>query len=255
MKRNTRKILSAFLLLALSAAALAGCAAVQKVTGQTGSSGATPGAVTINAGNLSADMRLAVGTLKLEDTDLAVTAEQAQNLLPLWKAVKTLGTSDTAAQEEINGLYAQIRETMSTEQINAIDAMSFEQADLTALMAKLGIDPAAGMVGPGGANLTDDQRATRVAGFQAENPNFVPGETTGRGQGGGAGGPPGGFVISGDGAGGPPAGANGGPFTQGGAAGTPDATRMAGRGASMGMSRLFIDPLITLLEERSTAGA
>jgi hypothetical protein len=48
-------------------------------------------------GQLPLETRLAVGILSLENGELAVTPEQAQTLLPLWKAIKTLSSSDTAS--------------------------------------------------------------------------------------------------------------------------------------------------------------
>ena len=51
--------------------------------------------------NMPVEQKLAIGTLKLEGTDLAVTADQAKTLLPLWKAVKTMSTdSNTSAEEQ-----------------------------------------------------------------------------------------------------------------------------------------------------------
>src|SRR5512138_3371913 len=46
--------------------------------------------------------KLAVGSLKLEGSDNAITAEQAKALLPLWKGVKSLAASGTASTEELN---------------------------------------------------------------------------------------------------------------------------------------------------------
>jgi hypothetical protein len=44
----------------------------------------------------------------------AVTAEQAQELLPLWETLKVLESSDTAATQEKDALIEQIQETMSS---------------------------------------------------------------------------------------------------------------------------------------------
>ena len=48
---------------------------------------------------LSVPMQLVLGTLMLEDTELSVDSNQAAQLLPLWKAARSLGSSDTAARE------------------------------------------------------------------------------------------------------------------------------------------------------------
>ena len=49
--------------------------------------------------------KLAVGILKLEGTNNAVTAEEAQKLLPLWKAVRGLANDTKTTTEEMTGLY------------------------------------------------------------------------------------------------------------------------------------------------------
>jgi hypothetical protein len=83
-------------------------------------------------------MLLALGTFKLEDTDQAVTATQAKKLLPLWKAVKSIGASDTAAQAEIDALYRQIKEAMTSDQWKAIQAMNLTMQDAQTIMAEVG---------------------------------------------------------------------------------------------------------------------
>jgi hypothetical protein len=76
------------------------------------------------------ETQLAVGTLKLAGTDQDVTAKQAEQLLILWQTYKQLGESDTAAQAEVDGLVAQIQETMTTEQMQAITDMQVTQQDI-----------------------------------------------------------------------------------------------------------------------------
>ncbi len=78
--------------------------------------------------------QLAVGTLKLSGTEQAVTAEQAKDLLIYWETYKQLAQSGTAAQEEIDGLVAQIQERMTDEQVKAIDSMNITQQDELASM-------------------------------------------------------------------------------------------------------------------------
>ena len=83
--------------------------------------------------------QLAIGTLKLEDTDYAVDSDQASNLLPLWQVLKSLTESDSAAQEEITAIVEQIQETMTPEQLNAIDAMDLTGENLFAVMQEMDI--------------------------------------------------------------------------------------------------------------------
>ena len=49
-------------------------------------------------------MQVAIGTIKLDGTENAVTAEQAKELLPLWETLQVLEGSDTAATEEKDAL-------------------------------------------------------------------------------------------------------------------------------------------------------
>lgn len=60
--------------------------------------------------NQPLESKLAIGILKMEGTDLAITPDQAKTLLPLWKAVKTLSTSATTSPDELNAVYRQIEE-------------------------------------------------------------------------------------------------------------------------------------------------
>lgn len=168
------------------------------------------------------ETKLAIGTLMLEDTDLAVTAEQAKQLLPLWKAVRSLSSSDTASQAEIQALYDQIQETMSAEQIQAIQAMEITPQNTQALMQKLGIE---GGFMAGGSNLSESDIATRTAGRQSSG-----------------GMPMGGPEMMG---GGPP------PDMMGGGQSTTQLTPVAGQQRMNRGNLMFVAPLIRLLEERA----
>lgn len=85
------------------------------------------------AGELPAQTKLILGTINLEGTENAVTTEQAKELLPMFHVLKDLNESDTAAQEEIDGLTNQIQETLTDEQTQAIDAMSLTRRDMFAI--------------------------------------------------------------------------------------------------------------------------
>ena len=89
--------------------------------------------------SLSLQEELMIGTFKLGATDLAVSSDQAEQLIPLWQTLQSLTTSGTAAAEEINAVVNQIKSTMNSQQIDAIDAMKLTQKDLTALMTENGI--------------------------------------------------------------------------------------------------------------------
>jgi hypothetical protein len=83
--------------------------------------------------------KLAVGTLKLENTSFALTPKEATDLLPLWQVYSSLITSDTAAQEEKDALAQQIQETMTSDQINNINSMNLTQRDIFSSMQELGL--------------------------------------------------------------------------------------------------------------------
>ncbi|MFN8413896.1 MAG: hypothetical protein U0Z26_16060 [Anaerolineales bacterium] len=87
----------------------------------------TPGAATEE---LPTQTKVTLGILKLEDTETAITTEQAKELLPMFHVLKDLNDSDTSAQEEIDGLVNQIQETLTQEQLQAIDTMSLSMRDV-----------------------------------------------------------------------------------------------------------------------------
>ena len=143
--------------------------------------------------------QLALGTLQLEDTDLAIDETLAAELLPLWRAVQSLGNSDTAAEAEVQAVINQIQDTMAPEQIAAITGMQLTEESLSSMIedgtlalggfgrgsAGEGTDSGGGFIrggglpgdgpgggipgsGPGGggfANLSEDDIATRQAKF------------------------------------------------------------------------------------------
>lgn len=166
-----------------------------------------------NAGALPATTQLIIGTIKLDDTAQAVTVEQAADLLPLWQTMLVLTNSDTAADQEKEALIAQIQETMTTEQTQAIQDMNLTREDMASIIQEQGMAMGnsqsgntqsrnstrnnSGGFGPGGGgapggmpmpgggevpggrfggegqNMSEEQIATAQAARQA-NENFVP---------------------------------------------------------------------------------
>lgn len=254
MKKKLILGLAIITLLALAAACSSTGAKNSAAATQTAAASSPAGGV---GANVPLSSRLAIGTLQLEGTDLAVTKEEAKTLLPLWKAIKSMSNSDTATAEEIQAVYNQIEESMTADQIAAIKNMEMTQEQMTALMDKLGIDP--GQFGGGRmANLTEEQRATQIAQFQAQGGTggFTPpdGQAPSGGSAGSGGGqtfnggqpPSGGMTFSGGEPGMDP-GMIGGTGTQ--------STQTAGSTQRRmgGMDRMFLDPLIKILEERANS--
>lgn len=96
--------------------------------------------------------KLVIGSFKLEDTDLAITSEQAVEILPLWRVYQNLSVSDTAAQEEIDALIEQIQESIMSEQMTAINEMNLTQQDVFTVMQEQGVQLGSGIQGNNDSN-------------------------------------------------------------------------------------------------------
>jgi hypothetical protein len=135
---------------------LAGCAVLQN----TATSGSSATATSAANGRISPplSMSLALGTLNLEGTDLAVTPQQAATLLPLWQAADRLATSGSANSADLEAAFKRIQAAMTTDQLQAIQSMDLSSQNMLALAQKLAIampagansQPPAGTPGPGG---------------------------------------------------------------------------------------------------------
>jgi hypothetical protein len=162
-------------------------------------------------GELQGVNALALGTLKLEDSDHAVTPDQAAEMLPLWQVIQG-GSLQGAAETE--AVLRQIEGVLDEEQLAAIEEMGLTFQDIGTWMQSpfakaLGLEMPAPPGGqaerPGGGafrditdeqrtklrqelqNMTPEQRATRMAEMGFERPQG------GGGPGGGAGGRAGSF--------------------------------------------------------------
>ena len=188
---------------------------------------------------LSLEMQLAVGSLALDGSENAIDAEQAGDLLPLWKAISSLGQSDSVAAEEIQAVFNQIEETMTAEQVEAIAAMQLTQEDMANLAEELGLN-----MGAGGrfGEMTPEMQATIEA--ARESGEFPPGGIPGGG--GFPGGGPGGGGLPGSGPGG---GFGGGQLTEEQQA-TAQARRGSGDGANLTVSPFVVETVIEYLEAR-----
>jgi len=204
------------ILIALLTLTLTACGAAQ---GQTRSQSGAPA-----TGKLNAMSELIIGTLKLDGTSQAVTKEQAAELIPLWQVYKQLMSSDTAAQDEIDGLARQIKEAMTARQLQAISAMKLTQADMMSYMQQ---------ARPGGSAQGSSGTAT---GRNSNSGGFP-----------GGGMPPGGM---------PPGGMPGGDFggSQRQAPGTQTPNQTVGaRGGMDRVPSMLIDTLIQYLKKLSAS--
>jgi hypothetical protein len=154
------------ILLLLFALALSACSgqATPAPALNSAESYVSPNLDTTYEGALSVRNQLALGTLELDGTPNALTAEQAQTLLPLWQALLSTQQSGAAAQAEVNALLEQIESNLTTEQLAAIKAMQLIQTDMQTWATANGVTLGSGGGQPGqGQSLTPEQRATRQA--------------------------------------------------------------------------------------------
>ncbi len=126
MKKTIFAIFMCSLLIALSA-----CAASTKTATATQTTTA-----------LSGEEQMLVGTINLENTDLAVSAAQASQLLPLWETLQSMSTSGTGATAEVDALVEQIKTVMTADQLSKITNMALTQQDVQAAMASTGSNSA-----------------------------------------------------------------------------------------------------------------
>jgi hypothetical protein len=118
----------------------------------------SPGSVTLNedyADALPVSSQLAIGTLLLEETNDAVTVEQAGDLLPNWQMFQALQSSGTAAQAELDAVLNHVRGAMTNEQLMAIKEMQLTLDNLLELVQERGLARgfAGGAGGPGGGGF------------------------------------------------------------------------------------------------------
>jgi hypothetical protein len=126
--------------------------------------------------------QLLMGILKLEGTGLAVTAEQASTLLPLWTQYETLdrnimpgsgqtasGADTTDAQAQTDAIVAQIQAAMTADQIRAIAGMRLTPESAQTILSDLGIT----LGGPG--QNSGGQQPPAMPGANGQQPPAVPG--------------------------------------------------------------------------------
>jgi hypothetical protein len=254
MRTKNLLLLMAIVILAL---VLAACSGTSSHTGSTLTTTGTAGA---QAGtSLSQVNMLLVGTLKLEDTDQAVTSDEAVKLLPLWQAYRSLSSSQTAAEVEVDALLNQIQSSMTSEQVAAIKALNLTSTDMMDLLQSMG----------GGMSPRGTPNPQSTPGFDIPSGGFPSGDFPGGSTSGSAGGPPsgssgspssgspsggniprgGGVVIVGGGDAGSAAGLGGGPMLQGTQDPSMQATAQARFSTQASqVNTILLDVLITKLD-------
>lgn len=137
---------------------------------------------------LSTQVRLILGSMALGDSDLKLTQEQAIALIPLWKVMKTLLSSDTASGEEIEALLNQIQTVFTPEQLEWINNFNLSEDAYQEILTKYVPEEFQNT----GSLLTEEEREEKRATAIAANGGTVPPELQsgggGRGMGGGMGG-------------------------------------------------------------------
>lgn len=159
------------LILALAAILLVGCgerpaSPTEIIAPSAGGASELPG-----EGGLDLTNHLALGTLKLEETEHAVTPAQPAELLLPWRIVQS---SSLAADAETNAVLKQIEGRMDEAQPAAIDGLGLTFEDTREWLEAQGIEVPTAPSEEGGPDaiqdLSKDERATMREEFQNLSP-------------------------------------------------------------------------------------
>lgn len=175
---------------------------------------------------LPVETQMMLGTVKLDETANAIDADQASELLPLWKALRSLGEIEIASQIEVDAVISQIQDTMTAEQMEAIADMELSQENFAEVAEILGIEMSSSGGGKFGDMTPEEQAAAQAARESGQAPGGgMPGMGGGQGRAGGQ-------ELSPE------------------ARETAIAERGGTRGANSGISPVFLDALIEFLEAK-----
>jgi hypothetical protein len=178
------KLWSTILILILVAGILSGCgggnapsvgeqeSSAQGLESSVASTGYSSEALDVSyEGALPAGNQLALGTFELEETEDAISAEQAETLLPLWQAIQGGSLQSDA---ETNAVLKQIEGAMTSEQLAAIAAMRLTVEDIGPWMQERGVNFRSPPGAEGGQNpfgmpgdVSEEERAAMRATVQA----------------------------------------------------------------------------------------
>ncbi len=190
---------------------------------------------------LTAQEKLAIGTIKLDANGQSIDRAEAAKLLPLWQLLHQLYSSSSATPQEEAAVVDQIRSTMTPSQVAAIDGMQLSRSDMF-------------------ASLQQGQASTAATSGTTGGTSGSRGSTGGngaRGNGGGqgfffSGGPGGGFGGGGFGGGGFRNGTGTGNGTTGGTTTAQQNITAAQRAAAAtsGITNALINQVISLLQDK-----
>lgn len=111
--------------------------------------------------------KLVVGSFKIIGSSTTITADQAKEMIILWKAYKELQTRDTKAQQEVTDLVSQIQSTFTPDQLAAIDKMDLSFRDVMSLAQELGVSSfqGASQTGTTSSGSSSSSRSGNTGGF------------------------------------------------------------------------------------------
>ncbi len=174
------------------------------------------------------EITLLMGTFKLDETKYPIDAAQASEMLPLWKAARSLSESETVATAELEAIFDQIKNTLTPEQVAAITAMQLSQNDFANLAQSLGIEISNNSKF---GDMTPEMQATaqamRESGQESNDRSGTQGGDLGQGNGPGGGAPAGDVPV-----------------------GASPAKEQGRRGAASVINSQFFDVIIELLEAK-----
>ena len=126
--------------------------------------------------------QLAIGSIQLETTDMAISEAQAEIILPLWQALQALGQSETTAEAELTAVLNQIQGEMTDDQIAFIADLELTLEKFQAMRENGEIALGRGRGGQGGQA---GGAAGGGQGGRGQGGGLLGGGQGGRGQGGG----------------------------------------------------------------------
>jgi len=97
------------------------------------------GSGTAQAETMPVDSIVGIGIIKLEGTESAIDSETAANLLPLFKALKALSTNSNTSVAEMTALNNQIKNSLTADQLTAIENLKITSADVAKLIKENGL--------------------------------------------------------------------------------------------------------------------